>query len=83
MKIKYRYVPRHKETGHFLDQYAQPVDDFMKAIRFAKPEEDYAKWLLGRFGPSDPHNYEAAPLKISYELEESNHVDTESTTQSY
>lgn len=69
MKIKYRYVPRHKKTGHFLDQYAQPVEDFMKAIRFAKPDDDYAKWLLGRFGPDDPHNYEAAIVKITYELE--------------
>lgn len=69
MKIKYRYIPRHKELGHFLDQYAQPVEDFMKAIRFANPEDDYAQWLLGRFGPDDPHNYEPAPVKITYELE--------------
>lgn len=69
MKIKYRYIPQHKEKKYFLDQYAQPVEDYMKAIRFQSPDDDFALWLLGRFGPVDPFNYKAVPLKIIYELE--------------
>ncbi|MNH94452.1 hypothetical protein D3C73_470730 [compost metagenome] len=69
MPVKYRYVPQHKDGTHFLDPHSQPVQDFMKAIRFANPEDDYAVWLLGRYGPADPQNYQPALVKITYELE--------------
>lgn len=70
MKTKYRYVPQHKDKTHFLDAHSQPVTDFMKAIRFADPEDDYAIWLLGRYGPEQPLNYSPVLMKITYELEE-------------
>lgn len=70
MKIRYRYVPRHKDKSHFLDVHAQPVQDFMKAVRFADPDDDYAVWLLGRYGPAQPRDYEPVLIKITYELEE-------------
>lgn len=69
MEIKYRYVPRHKDGSHFLDPHSQPVTNFMRAIRFTNPDDDYAVWLLGRYGPKEPQNYEPVLMKITYELE--------------
>ena len=69
MEIRYMYVPRHKDGSHYLDAHSQPVNKLTKAIRFADPEDDYAIWLLGRYGPEDPHNYEPVLLKITYEAE--------------
>ncbi|MFF3923134.1 hypothetical protein [Paenibacillus lactis] len=68
MKIKYRFIPQHKD-GHFIDLYSQPVDDYMKAVHFAR-EDDLESFLLGRYGPDDPWNFRAVPVKVTYELEE-------------
>jgi hypothetical protein len=70
MKVEYRYAPRHKDKSHFLDAHSQPVTDFMKAIRFGNPDDDYAVWLLGMYGPDNPRDYEPVMIKITYELEE-------------
>ncbi|WP_054954986.1 hypothetical protein [Paenibacillus dakarensis] len=70
MKIKYRYVPRSKDKTHYLDPHSQPVTDFLKAIHFNSIDDDYAQWLLGRYGPPQPFKYEAVLMKITYEIEE-------------
>jgi len=62
-----RFVPQHKE-GHFLDLHSQPVEDFMKAVRFTR-EDDLEVWLLGRYGPEDPQNVRVIALKVTYEVE--------------
>lgn len=67
MEIKIRYVAQHI-NGHFVDIHSQPVENFMKAARFAR-EDDLEIWLLGRYGPDDPHNFRAATIKVTYELE--------------
>lgn len=72
MAIKYRFVPQHKD-GHFVDLHSQPVEDFMKAVHFSR-EDDLEIWLLGRYGPDDPHNFRAVPVKITYELEGDSNV---------
>lgn len=69
MQVKVRYVPRHKEKGYFLDQYAQPVDDFTKAISFKSPDDDYAQFMMGRFRPDNPLEFTAAKMIITYTLE--------------
>jgi hypothetical protein len=73
MKIKYRYVPQHKDKSHFLDAHSQPVADFTKAISFSDPDDDYAIWLLGRYGPKPPTDYQPFLMKITYEIEEGEH----------
>lgn len=72
MVTKYRFVPRHI-NGHFIDVYSQPVDDYMKAVHFTR-EDDLEGFLLGRFGPDDPQNFRAVPVKVTYELEAEQHV---------
>jgi len=67
MQVKYRFIPQHKD-GHFIDVYSQPVEDFMKAVRFNR-EDDLEVFLLGRYGPDDPQNFRAVPVKVTYELE--------------
>lgn len=67
MHTQYRYIPQHKD-GHFVDIYAQPVGDFMKAARFGR-EDDLDRWLTGRFGPDDPHNFRVKTMRVEYELE--------------
>lgn len=70
MFTRLKYVPKHKEEGHYLDQYGQPVPTFMKAIKFFTPDDDYAVWLLGRYGPDKPQEYFASPIEITHkELE--------------
>lgn len=71
MSIKYRYVPRHKDKSHYLDMHAQPVNDISKAISFKSADDDFAVWLLGRYGPKPPSNYEPVLMKITYEEVES------------
>ncbi|CAM4411312.1 hypothetical protein [Paenibacillus xylanexedens] len=67
---RYKYVPKHREDEHYLDQYGQPVQSFMKAIKFYTNDDDYAEWLLGRYGPANPQNYFPSPIEITYkELE--------------
>lgn len=67
MPTQYRYIPQHKD-GHFVDLYAQPVQDFMKAVRFNR-EDDLERWLTGRFGPDDPQNFRVKTMRVEYELE--------------
>lgn len=62
-----RFIPQHK-NGHFIDVYAQPVTDFMKAVHF-NYEDDLEKFLLGRFGPDDPQNFRVAKINVTYQLE--------------
>lgn len=81
MVTRYRYVPQHKE-GHFIDVYSQPVEDYMKAVYFTR-EDDLEAFLLGRYGPDDPWNFRAVSVKVTYELEAYNHVNTESATESH
>lgn len=73
------YIPRHK-NGYFINIFSEPVEDFTKAARFGL-EDDLEKFLLGRFGPDDPWNFRTARIKITYELEVMNDVDTESTAE--
>lgn len=61
----YRYVPKHK-NGHFINIYAEPVADFMKAAKF-HDEDELAFFLTGRYGPDDPQNFRAFPIQITYE----------------
>jgi len=70
---RFSYVPQHKQ-GHFVDLHSQPVEDFMKAVRFTR-EDDLEVWILGRYGPEDPQNYRTVTVKVTYELEEHNNVD--------
>ena len=82
MPVKYRYVPRSKDKSHYLDMHAQPVTDFLKAINFHSIDDDYAKWLLGRYGPQQPFKYEPVLMKITYEIEEvDSHVQQERNHQ--
>ncbi|MNT11705.1 hypothetical protein D3C72_1465990 [compost metagenome] len=67
-----RFVPQHKE-GHFIDIFSQPVEDFMKAAR-VNVEEDVERFLLSRFGPSDPQNFRVVPVLITYKLEDGSDV---------
>ncbi|WP_340389504.1 hypothetical protein [Paenibacillus sp. FSL E2-0151] len=67
MPTQYRYIPQHKD-GHFADLYAQPVEDYMKAVRFNR-EDDLEVWLTGRYGPDDPHNFRTRKMRVNYELE--------------
>lgn len=69
MQVKFKYVPRHKTKGYFLDQYSQPVDSYMQAIKFNSTEDDYAKFMMGRYRPDNPLDFYPARLKITYELE--------------
>lgn len=63
-----RFIPQHVE-GHFLDVYSQPVEDFMKAVKFNR-EDDLAVWLLGRYGPDDPQNVRVITVTVTYTWEE-------------
>jgi hypothetical protein len=40
----------------------------MSAVWFARVD-DLEVWLLGRYGPDDPHNFKTVPIKVTYELE--------------
>ncbi len=73
MTTKYRFVPRHKNKSHYLDVHSQPVTDISKAVRFLSADDDFAVWLLGRYGPKPPNNYEPVLMKITFELEEGEH----------
>lgn len=66
-----RFIPQHK-TGHFVDVHSQPVEDFMKAVRFTR-EDDLEVWILGRYGPEDPQNFRVVTMKVTYEVEDNNH----------
>lgn len=74
------YIPQHKD-GYFIDIYAQPVEDFMDAAKFYFSEDDVERFLLSRFGPKTPWDFRTARIKITYELEVANDVDTESTAE--
>lgn len=67
MEFKYRYVPRHKDKSHYLDVHSQPVNNISKAVNFKSPDDDYAIWLLGRYGPEQPNKYEPVLMKITFE----------------
>lgn len=66
-----RFIPQHKK-GHFVDVHSQPVEDFMKAVRFNR-EDDLEVWILGRYGPEDPQNFRVVTMKVTYEVEDINH----------
>jgi hypothetical protein len=79
MKVKRRYILQRID-GALMTIRLEIAKDIDTAARF-HTEEDVQNFLFGHHGPSDPENYRAVPMKITYELESVEHANTESGTK--
>lgn len=80
--VRTKYVIQHVSGGHFLHIDGRKTSSFMEPCKFFYPEEIY-EFLHERkhYQLDNPDEYRAVPVKITYELEVTEDVDTESTTQ--
>lgn len=74
-----RYVIQHKD-GTFLNVRGERKADFMTVDRWVNVEDVYA-FLHGYYAPERPEDYHAQPVRIKYELEVDENVNTQSATQ--
>jgi hypothetical protein len=79
METKRRIIIQRID-GEFVNLHFQPVKTISAAARFNNIDE-YDQFMNGFYGPHDPSLYRPATLKITYELESEDDVNTESRTQ--
>lgn len=73
-----RYVIQHKD-GSFINVKGERKEDFMAATRLTADEATV--FLTGHYAPKNPEDYHAQPVRIKYELEVDENVNTQSPAQ--